>query len=140
MEKHPASTRQILALYRVLDKRYERSGGNPAVVVRRYRKFVSEWSLTEGQEREIRDFVTSYVRMSKEKSFNDIAAQIKRLQSYFPDYMPNEKYEGSWLQKAYGISYKWLYNIACHFWYSNNNSYPDGWTERKVNIAVYDHE
>ncbi len=139
MEKYPASPKQIIALYNVLDNRFERSGGNPAVVVRRYREFVSKWSLTKGQDKELRNFVTSYVRMAKEKSFDDIADQMERIKSYFPEYMPNEEFEGSWLEKAYKLTNKWLHNIACHFWSSNNNSYPEGWAEKKVNISVYAH-
>jgi hypothetical protein len=139
MEKLPASANQLIALYNVLDKRFERSGGNPAVVVKRYREFIGKWSLTESQHEELRNFVTSYVRMAKEKSFDDIAAQMDRIKSYYPDYMTNEEFEGSWLQKAYKVTNKWLHNIACHFWYSNNNSYPEGWAEKKVNIAVYAH-
>jgi len=140
MEKHPANERQILALYRVMEKRYQRSGGNPAVVVRKYRDFVSKWSLTKGQERQIRDFVTHCVRLSKKKSYNEISAQMKRIRAYYPDSMPNEKFEGSWLQKAYNLTYKYLFNISNHFCDFDSHSYPDGWTDVKVNIAVYDHE
>lgn len=139
MEKYPANPEQIIALYNVLDKRFERSGGNPAVVVRMYLEFVSKWSLTKAQDKELRNFVTSYVRMAKSKSFDDISEQVKRIQSCFYEYKTNAEFCGSWLEKAYKLTDKCMYNIACHFLYSNNNSYPDGWTKKKVNISVYAH-
>ena len=60
----------------------------------------------------------------KTKSFIGIILQMERIRKMFPEYIPNEKFNGSWLKTAYQIANRYTQNIAMYQWNRDNYAQP----------------
>lgn len=62
--------------------------------------------------------------MAQKKSFIGIISQMERIRKMFPEYMTNEQFNGSWLQKAYQIADRYTTNISMFQWNRDNYAQP----------------